>query len=170
MDDIGFAKVDDGVAVGMRIGHVKHRDLIAVEVKCDALREGDDRQAFLGQRRLFAAQKFDELLARKALAYIVLRHNQRARLAQINIAAGMVAMPMGVDHKADRLWRQQFDRRFNFRRQRRELVINQEYAVRPDRQAHIAAGTDEHIHRIAQLVGFDFNFVELLLRLRRGVY
>jgi hypothetical protein len=46
--DVGFAEMDDRVAVGVRVLDVKRVNLVAVDVERDVVGERDDRKRTLG--------------------------------------------------------------------------------------------------------------------------
>ena len=66
----------------------------------------------------------------------------RPFLAQVLVAAGVVAMPMGVDDEADRLVAQLPDGGENLLAERRELIVDQIHAIRPGRHPDVAAGPE----------------------------
>ena len=133
VDDIGFTEKDDAVAIGVRARHVEHKYFVAIDVECYVLRERYRRQAFLRHRRFFSFEVVDDLVARQTLAYVVVRDDHRATLAQVDIAAGVVAMPVRVDQERDGFGCNCLDRGFNLRRERGELIVDHEHGVVADR-------------------------------------
>ena len=83
--------------------------------------------------------RFDELLDAHPPAHVVVREDQRPRRAEVLVSAGVVAVPVRVEHKTYRPIAYRADRRNDRVGQRRVLVIDQEYAVGADRYGHVAA-------------------------------
>jgi hypothetical protein len=82
------------------------------------------------------------------------------------VPAGVIAVIMGVEDELQSAGIDLLDRGFNFRRKRRELVIDNENSVGPDRYADVAARSGEHINVPGNMRRFDLNFREVLLLLR----
>jgi hypothetical protein len=95
-----------------------------------------------------------------------MRQNHRAPFAEALVAAGMVAMPMRVDHEADRIRIDGAHRGENLVGQRRELVVHQRISVLAIGQADIAAGSEQHGHAGRDALHLDLDLGEILLRSR----
>ena len=91
-----------------------------------------------------------------------MRHDQRTRLAEVFVTAGMIAMEMGIDQVLRRIAAGRLDRGNDFFGQRRELVIDHEAAVAAVEQADITALPGQHIDIATYLRGHDFYRIDLL--------
>ena len=99
MDDIILAPVDDAVAIGMPPAEEHDVDRIAIAVDADALPVSDDRQCDIGRGRsdpIAAA-----LFRAHPRADVVMGEDGRAALAEMFVAAGMIAVPVRVDDMGD---------------------------------------------------------------------
>ena len=85
------------------------------------------------------------MLARHAFSDVIVRHDERPRIAHFFVAAGVVAVPVGVEHKFDRLVTQQFERGKNLGIDRRILVVNDKQRIVPNRDTDVATGTEQHV-------------------------
>ena len=70
---------------------------------------------------------------------IIVRDYDRAAFPETFVTAGVVTMPMGIDHEAHRLRVQARHSSGNLVGERRKLVIHQDVAVLAVRQANISA-------------------------------
>ena len=70
---------------------------------------------------------------------------------------------MRVENELDRLVGNPFERGSNFRRERRELIVDDYDAVGAGRYADVAARSLKHVDRSGDLADLDFNFAEILL-------
>lgn len=68
-----------------------------------------------------------------------------AGIAEGLVAAGMVAVPVGVDQKFHRRIGQLADGRHDLAAERSELIVNEESAVLAYRNAEIPAGSNHHV-------------------------
>ena len=84
-----------------------------------------------------------QLLHRHPDADIVVGDDHRAGAAEILVPAGMIAMPVGVDHEADRIGIERAHRRDDPLGRRRILVVDQDVAVGAVGEADIAAAAEQ---------------------------
>ena len=170
VDDVGADELDDGVAVGVGVGHVPHHDRLAVPVERDVGPERDDRQRH-GRRLLGPAHHVLELGRVHPAADVVVGHDQRAGLAEVLVAAGVVAVPVGVHHEPDRLRGHGPNGGQDLLGQRGELIVDDEGAVIPHRKADVAALSEQHVEAGSERHGPDLDRVPvglLLLREQRS--
>jgi hypothetical protein len=164
VDDIGPGPIDQAVAIGVGARHMHHAQAVAVEVKADARREGDHRQRRLGAGGIGPVEAPGEAFHAHALADIVVRDDDGAGLAQCLVPAGVVAMPVRVDDEADGIGIDRFHRRFDLGHQRRELVVDEDVAVRAMRQADVSARAEQHRDARCHLLDLDLDLGIVLLR------
>ena len=102
MEDIGAGKVDDYVAVGMSLADVRHADMAPVPVEADTVVERHDRK---GRPRCLvrAACQVPKLRRVHTPVDVLVSDNQSSCLPQVLVAAGVVAVPVGIQHPADGL-------------------------------------------------------------------
>ncbi len=67
----------------------------------------------------------------------------------------MVAVPVGVEHEANRFRAQRPDGSYDLVGKRRILIIDQEDAVVPHRYRHVAAASRQHVDAGAEIGGMD---------------
>jgi hypothetical protein len=139
VDRIGGAEVDDGVAVRVCRRHVEGVDLLAVEVEGDRVAERDDRERCRRRGRDKRVPGSEELLHRHAHAHVVVSHDEGSRLPQVLVAAGVVAVPVGVEHEADRPVGERGGSGPDLVRQGRVLVVDEERPVRTESQRQVPA-------------------------------
>jgi hypothetical protein len=113
-------------------------------------------------------ERLQKLRRREPLPHVVVRDDERASFAVILVAAGVVEMPMRVQHESNGLRRERRDRGLDLRRERRVFVVDQKDRVFTHRQAHVAAGAGEHVHALSQGSRADLDRVEVLGRQRCG--
>ncbi len=97
-------------------------------------------------------------------AELIARENGGAHLCEILVAAGVVAVHVGVHHEADRFVGNLVDGRGDLLRERRELRVHHEDSFRPDEHADGAALAFERVEIVADLGGLDLHFAEVRLR------
>ena len=97
-------------------------------------------------------------------------HDHRTATPKILVPAGVIEMPVGVDHEADRVGVERRDCRRDLVGERRELVVDDDVAVLAVGQANIAAGAEQHRHtgRNALHLDLDLGVILLLGCGRRG--
>ena len=78
------------------------------------------------------------------LPHVVVRDDHRSGLAVVLVAAGVIPVPVGVDHEAHRALRQLRHGRVDLVGERRELVVDDERAIVAHREADVAARPGEH--------------------------
>ena len=105
---------------------------------------------------------------REAEAQLLARDDRRAHLAEVLVAAGVVAVQVRVHDELDRLRRELLDRGGDLVAQRRELRVDHEDAIGPDQDADGPALAVERVELVGDLVGFDLNLAEILPALRVG--
>ena len=150
-------EMDDHVSVGVRVRDMEHVDLVAVQVEGHRLTERDDRQRVLGRRRNPPVERLHELLHTHPLAYVVVRHDERARLAQVLVPASMVTVPMRVEHEPDRAVSELAYRSDDAFGQRRVLVVDEKNAVGPGRDPNVPSTTDEHVNPGSEIDRLDLD-------------
>ena len=116
----------------------------------------------LGRRYAVWGEQLDELLAGQALAHILMRHDDAPGLAEVFVAAGMVAVPVGVQYELYWLVGQCLDGRIDLRRHWGVLVVDHEHGIIADGQAEITACAKHHVRGWREFLGFDLCFVEIL--------
>ena len=87
----------------------------------------------------------------------------------MRIAAGVVAMPVRVQHDLNGFVGNAFQRGFNLVRERQEFIIHHDNAVVANGGADIAARAFNHVNAAGNLLYFHFNFAEILA-LGEGVH
>lgn len=75
-------------------------------------------------------------------------HDEHTRAAHVLVPARVVEVPMGVENEPDRLVADGGNGRHYLRRQRSELVIDEEHRVPTDGDANVAAGAREHVNAV----------------------
>ncbi len=168
MDDVRVPEVDHRVAVGVGRVHMVGVDLLAVEVERHGVGEGHDRQGRLWSRGDRLVERLHELIDAHPLADVLVRDDQRARLAEVLVAARVVAVPVGVEHEADRPVADLRDRGHDLLGQRRVLVVDQEDAVRAGRDADVATPAHQHVDAVGDLDRLDLDVLHVLLSRRRS--
>ena len=137
-------------------------------MKSNVGRECHHRQCHFRRGRHLGFEERDELFCRHALSDIVMRHNQRAGFTHILIAAGVIAVPVGVQHKLDRLVTDLLERREYLRADRRVLIVDDEQRIFADGYTNIATCTEQDVSRRRKFFCLDFDLIEILLRLGRA--
>jgi hypothetical protein len=122
----------------------------------------------LGEGSTPDLEKSQELLAAHPLAHVVVRHDQRARLGEFFVAAGVVAVPVRIEDELNRLRGDRCNRSLDLWRERRVLIVDEEDRVRTDRKPQIATGSCHHVDAVGELFGLDFDLTEILLRVRNA--
>src|SRR6185437_2884676 len=159
MDDVGLREKDHAVAIGVSVGKVDGADVFSVQVDGNFIFKGDDRQRDFGCGRSVSESALAAGL--EALAHVFLRDDGRL-LAEMRIAAGVVAMPVGVDHEFDRLVCDALECRLDFVGERQELIVNHDDAVVAHAGANVAAQTLQHVDGSGNFLNFDLHFAEVL--------
>jgi hypothetical protein len=77
---------------------------------------------------------------------IVLGHDQRPRLGHGLVPPGVIPVPVGVEHEAERLSGDLGNRLPDLGPERRELIVNDEHAVLAGGDPDVAAEPDQHPH------------------------
>ena len=98
------------------------------------------------------------------IAQFIAREDGDAHVREILVAAGVIAVHVGVHQEANRLVGNLMDGRGDLLRQRRELRVHHEDSIRPDQHADSAALAFERVEIVADLGGLDFHFAEIGLR------
>ena len=94
----------DGVAVGVRGRHVEGVDLLAVEVeRCVVSEKVTTGSAAFGDAGTFMSKSSMNCSALIRLRTLSCATMSDAGLAEVLVAAGVVAVPVRVEHEADRL-------------------------------------------------------------------
>ena len=146
-------------------------ELLAVVVHGHVLSKVTTGSASCGEGGVSRLKSFDELGLAHAPADVVVREDRGAGLAEVLVAAGVIDVPVRVDHEAHRLGAQLRERLLDLGRQRRELVVDDDDAVLADRRADVAAGAGEHVDALRQLLRLDDDLAEvLLLRTAHGMH
>ncbi len=99
----------------------------------------------------------------------VLVGDDRAVVAEDLVPAGVIAVVVRVEDELDRLGGDAVQRLADLRRERRELVVDDDDAVVADRDADVAAGAGEHVHGAGDLRHLDLDLAEVLLGEERTV-
>jgi hypothetical protein len=117
-------------------------NLVAVQVQRDVVGEGHHRQRGGGLRldRHLVPHHVQDVVDAEALADVLLGDDDRAGGRERRVAAGVVHVPMRVDHEAHRLLRQRAQRHLQLGRHRLDLVVDDEEAVVTDGRGDVAAG------------------------------
>ena len=102
---------------------------------------------------------------RQTEAQLLARDDRGAHLAEVLVAAGMIAVHVRVDDELDRLRRELLDGGGDLVAQRRELRVDHEDAVGPDEHADGAALAVERVELVGDLVGLDLDLAEILAAL-----
>jgi len=89
--------------------------------------------------------------------------NYYANLAQIVVAAGVIAMHVGIDQKADFTVVQRPDRRHNAVGKRGILIIDHHHTIFTHRQSDIAAAPFQIVDTAGNMMRNDFHVAEILL-------
>jgi membrane associated rhomboid family serine protease len=153
--DVRLGEEDDGVAVGVAARQVNRPHLLAVQVHRELVVERDRRQRLAGRgRRRIVARLAGGHAARQPPPHVLVRHD-RGLARERGVAAGVVAVPMRVEHEAHGLVGNVFEGRPNLRRQRRELIVDDHDAVLADRHADVSALALEHVNVARDLLGLD---------------
>ena len=161
MNHIGLAPANYAVPVSVPSAHKQHVNCVTVKVKRDAAFKSDNRKCFFRRRwqrpRAFGAP------SSHSHADIIMGENGRAFLAKMFVPAGMITMPMRVDHIFR--WRrtQLLYRRFDLHRERGELVIDQHRCIRAMADPDISARSKQHGYARSDLFGLDCDIVKITL-------
>ena len=92
-----------------------------------------------------------------------MRDDVDTELAEVLVAARVVAVDVRVDEHADRLVGQRLDRGQQLLRQRRELIVDHQHAVIADQEPDVAALPFEVMDVAGHLVRFDLHRGEIRL-------
>src|SRR5229473_3186996 len=84
-------------------------------------------------------------------------------LPRFSLPPDVVAMPVRVHEKPDRLFRDRLHRGHDLGRERCELVVDQKHAVLASRNADVPAFAFQHVDAVGHLRGFDLYRVEIAL-------
>jgi hypothetical protein len=152
------------VAVRVRRGQVNRRYLVAVDVERHGIVEGDDRQGARRCGQLLALDELDELPSRHAPADVVVGDEQRAGLAHVLVAAGVIEVPVGIEDEPHRPVGQRGDGGEDLGRQGRELVVDDEDRVGTDGESDVAAGAVQDVDALSESLRSDLDRVEGLCR------
>ena len=101
-------------------------------------------------------------------AQLLARDDGRAHLAEVLVAAGVIAVHVRVHDELDRLRRELLDGGGDLVAQRRELRVDHEDAIGPDQDADGPALTFERVELVGHLGGFDLDLAEIRPTLRIG--
>src|SRR5262249_36400169 len=126
---IGLREEDYRVAVSVAGGKMNGANVFAVEVDRYIVFESDHRHSGLGRRRSCSNPAC--AACGQALTDVLLGDDW-SFLAEVRIAAGVVAMPVCVEHEFYRLVGDALERGFDFIGQRQELVVDYHDAVFTD--------------------------------------
>ena len=91
--------------------------------------------------------------------------NNLRLLAEIGIAADMIAMNVGIDDVLQGLVAQFAQRGINFFGKRQKFVIHDQEPVRSGRNANVASGTEQHMNVPADGGFLDFHLAVILMLL-----
>ncbi len=139
-------------------------DLVAVEMEGDGVGEGDHGERHLGPGRHRAVERLHELIGAHAVPDVVVGDDQGALAAQVLVAAGVIAVPVGVEHEADRPGLDRRHRRLDLLGQRRELIVDQEHSVLAGRDPDVAPLPDQHVDARRHRHRLDDDLLRLLRR------
>jgi hypothetical protein len=140
---------------------VKRVDLVPVQVEVHVVAERHHRPRGLGARRHGPVEQPAELLGAHPRAHVVVRHDPRAGLAEILVAAGVIAVPVGVDHEPHRLIGDLTERGEDPVGERRVLIVHQNHAVLAHRDADVPARALEHVDPVGELGALDLDLGEI---------
>ena len=160
------------VAVGVRARDGDHLNLLAVHAHHQPIAIRHLRQAGRRHRRAGRAVRVG-IGVRQAVAQLLARDDDGAHLAEVLVAAGVIAVHVGVDDELDRLRRQALDRGGDLVAERRELRVDHEYAIRAEQHADRPALAVERVELVGDLVGLDLDLAEVRRALgvrRRGAH
>ena len=163
VDDVRAGEVDQGVAVGMGRRHVHHVDHLVVDVERHRRREGDDGERRPGAGRRLPVEHRVELLGAHPGAHVVVRHDDDPCAGHVLIAAGMIAVPVGVHQEPDRLVGHGLDGGEDFGGERRVLVVHQEGGLIAHRERDVAARAEQHVDALAGGYGLDRHRIQARL-------
>src|SRR5262249_6262067 len=160
MHDVRLREKDHAVTVRVAVGVMNRLDLFAVEMHRERFVESDHRQRLFrgggnflsGAVCAFHAQPF---------ADVRVRDDGRIN-AEDGVAAGVVAVPVRIDDEFEFALAQLFQGGFDLVGQRRELIINDQDAVRADRYSDVSAGTFQHIDVAGDHRGLYLDFGKIL--------
>ena len=93
----------------------------------------------------------------------LLRDDPRALGAEGLIAVRVVEMPVRVDHEVDLAAAELADPGLVLRHHLRELIVDEQYAVRADRRDDVAAHAEQHVEVVRELLRRDRRGSELLV-------
>ena len=138
-------------------------EVVAVPVEGHRVGEGDHGQRARRRRRGGPVEHFVELLDAHPFAHILVGDEDGAGLPHVFVAADVVAVPVRVDHEADRLVADRSDGGQDFLGQRGILIVDEEDTVVSDRDADVAATPDEHVDALGHVYDLDLYVIEVLL-------
>ena len=155
--DVGLAKTDHDVGLGVRVRQVRELQVVVIEVQRGRVGEGDHRQCLARSRLDGRVGGWIHLRGAEPLAHVFLRDDHRARLAEGIVAAGVIAVKVRVDHELHRLVAEHGDGRADLRRHVGELVVDDGGAIHAHRETHVAAAAIEHVDARRQADRFDLD-------------
>ena len=97
----------------------------------------------------------------KALAHVVLRDDRRFLLEEC-VAAGVVAVIVGVDDEADRLVGNALERSLDLLGQGSVFVVDHDDAVVTHRRADVSARSLQHVDAAGNVGDLDLDLAEIL--------
>lgn len=160
-DNVRAPEIDDGVAVGMGVGHVEHRDLFAIEVKGDVLAERNHGQPIFLIGGELGLQGLNEMDLRESPAGVVMGKDQYTGLAEVFVTAGVISVEMCVDQEPDRLVADCRDRGRDTVGEWRELIVDHEHAVLTREHTDIAALANQHVDLSGDMLRGYFNICQI---------
>ena len=150
---VGGFEPDCAVAVGVAGGQVEEGDFVAVEMHAQRVVEGHYRQGHRRQR----------LIGGQAGAHVVVG-DDGGGLAEVRIAAHMVAVVVGVEHEFGAVAAEFVNGILDAACQGQKLVIDDQYAVVADGGRDVAASPGQHVYGAADMNGFHLNAAEPIVR------
>ena len=168
VDDVRIAEEHHGVAVRMRRPEVDDVDLVVVVVEADGFPEGDLGQSLFRVRLLEPVGQRHDLVRLHPPSAVFLSHDDRAGPPEVLVPVGVVVVPVGVDDEVDRVVGQLSYSRRDLLGERRELVVDDERAVVPDRDPDVPTAPLKHVDGLGDPHCPDLDVVEVLGRTQRG--
>ena len=169
VDDVGVDEMDDRVSIGVGVLHVEGANLFAVPIERHRIAEGDDGERVRG-RLLRPLHHLEELIGIHAFAHVLVGYDHRAGLAEVLVAARMIAVPVGVQHEAHRAVADGGYRRQDLLGKAGELVVYDERPVLTHRQANVSSRPHQHVHAVGNRDGTNLHAGEIPLRGQRCGY
>ena len=144
----------------MPFREVDRLNVFTVQMDGNLILKRDYRQNIRWLRRNFRSGSLSP--GSKALAHVLLGNNWRL-LRKEGITAGVIAVPMRVQHEPQRLVGDALKSCLDFRSKRRILVVDDHDAVVACRDANISSSSLQHVNRAGNFLHLDLNFAEILL-------